>query len=135
MKLSILKQFLENALSYSKFKTTIQENVEYYKKQLHKKGASAPVEIVEDTTLVINKSHLQTLCQAYLNGEVTNYEMYYIVDALLLSSYGSEDSIVSFKNEQLHDIFEELTDPEINGGELTSEKVKDIMKRGNLTKE
>jgi hypothetical protein len=60
------------------------------------------------------------LCRAFLNRELNQEEIAYIVDAMLLSEH------VIFESEQLEDLFFSLTDPVANG-ELTDDVVRSML--------
>ncbi|RWU09948.1 hypothetical protein [Pedobacter chitinilyticus] len=109
MKLSQLKSFLEQKLELENFRKNIDKEVADYKKQLPKKGASSEVFLEADTDLYLTKPHLSELCNHYLNNGLSADELYYIVDALLLSEN------VAFENEKLLELTETMTDPYVNG--------------------
>ena len=109
MKLSQLRSFLEQMLELKNFRKNIDKEVADYKMQLSKKGASSEVFLEADTDLYLTKAHLAELCNHYLNNGLSAYELYYLVDALLLSEN------VSFENEKLLDLTETMTDPYVNG--------------------
>ncbi len=109
MKLSQLRSFLEKKLELENFKRSIDEEVTDYKKQFSKKGASSEVFLAADTDLYLTKVHLAELCNHYLNNGLSAYELYYLVDALLLSEN------VAFENEKLLELTETMTDPYVNG--------------------
>ncbi len=128
MKLSVINSFLTQATPYSALKKKMEEEVAVYNKLRLKKGARATVIVDEDAELQITVEHLEILCKTYLKGEIENHEMYFIVDALLLSEYNSEGKSVSFANEDLREKFDCLTDPDLNYGELTPDIVTAILK-------
>jgi hypothetical protein len=73
-----------------------------------------------DDSLIFDKEGLVKLLGYFINGEISESEMYYIIDALLLS----ENFLI--ENEHLVDILTELTDPIINGP-LTVDIAKDAI--------
>jgi len=104
----------------SLFKNSIGNEVIEYKKQLQKKGSSVSININEDSYINIDAYNIIFLCQLFLNKEMSEYELSYLTDALLLSSS------VYFSNEETKNLFELLTDPEING-EFTTERITKLM--------
>jgi hypothetical protein len=124
MKLSDIQFFLNGEVKFNEFKNKILEEVAYYKKQMHKRGSSAPINIVEDTKIIISNKHIKVLCEAYLSKEIDNYELCYIADALLISAINGEGNIVSFEGEHLMEKFESLVENEIS---LTPKIVIDIL--------
>ena len=127
MKLSELKKFFEKQIPYATLQKEIAGEVASYKYQLSEKGRSANVIIEEDAKILITNEELKTLCEVYLNLAMDNYELYYIVDAILLAYMGSEEDIIDFSSEALREKFDSLTDPEINYGPLTPAKVMEIL--------
>lgn len=109
VKLSQMKSFLEKKLELENFKKCIDKEVADYKMQLSKRGASSEIFLEADIDLYLTKAHLSELCKHYLNNGLSVYELYYIVDALLLSEN------VSFENERLLELTEAMTDPSVNG--------------------
>jgi hypothetical protein len=120
MKLSQLRSFLEQKLGIENFRKGIDKEVTGYKNQLSKKGASSEVLLEADIDLYLTKAHISELCIHYLNDGLSEYEVYYIIDALLLSEN------VSFENEKLLELTEIMTDPSVNGA-VTKSVAKEVL--------
>jgi hypothetical protein len=120
MELSKLHDFLEGKLTASEFSKEIKNEVAEYKEALKILGKSSPIYLNEDIQIEIGKTELGKLCQVFLSKKLNEYEISYITDALLLSNN------IIFESEQIEELLELLTDPEINGT-LTNEKVEEIL--------
>lgn len=120
MKLSQLRSFLEQKLGIETFRKGIDKEVTGYKNQLSKKGASSEVLLEADIDLYLTKAHISELCSHYLNDGLSEYEVYYIIDALLLSEN------VSFESEKLLELTEIMTDPSVNGA-VTKSVAKEVL--------
>ncbi|MES2457436.1 MAG: hypothetical protein V4594_17905 [Bacteroidota bacterium] len=120
MKLSQLRFFLEQKSGIENFSKGIAKEVTGYKNQLSKKGASSEILLEADINLYVTKGHISELCGHYLNDSLSEYELYYIIDALLLSEN------VSFENQKLLDLTETMTDPFVNGV-ITKSVVKEVL--------
>lgn len=120
MRITEINDFLKSVTPMSLFKNSIANEVIEYKKQLQKKGSSVSIHIIEDSYINIDAYNIIFLCQLFLNKEMSEYELSYLTDALLLSSS------VYFSNEETKNLFELLTDPEING-EFTTERITKLM--------
>ncbi|WP_101728689.1 hypothetical protein [Emticicia sp. TH156] len=104
----------------SEFKKLIEKEVDDYKFSLAKKGGSAPIILSEDIDLLVGKSEITVLSQAFINDELSEYQVYYIMDALLLSDK------IAFESEGFKDVVEILTDPIVNG-RLTKSTALEIL--------
>ncbi|MEO6151204.1 MAG: hypothetical protein ABIP28_13630 [Mucilaginibacter sp.] len=120
MKVSLLKDFFDQAITNSQLNEIITPEISNYKLLLSKKGSSVPIILQEDIQLLVRKKDIAVLCEAYLNEEITKYELMYIIDALQLSDN------ISFENEELLDNASILTDPEVNGL-LTKDMVYEVL--------
>lgn len=109
MKLSIIKKLLESKITPIEFKTIILPEVIEFTESSKKKGSSTPIYLDEDCNLDIGKIHAIMLLKLYKQNMFDEYFIGYIVDALLLSEK------VHFESESFLELFETLTDPEING--------------------
>ena len=116
MNLSFLYKYLNGEILGSQLKNQIKENVEFYRLNLQKSGATLPVTIDEDFEFIFKREHLLKLCDAFLNKDLDAVELEYLVDCISLSEG------VSFENEVINDYLYCLTDVQING-EITKEKV------------
>ena len=79
-----------------------------------------PIYLTEDIDLSIGKKEFIVLCESFLNDELSELEINYVADALLLSNR------VLFEDENISDYIGYLTDPEING-HLTKNDVNNIL--------
>jgi cellobiose-specific phosphotransferase system component IIB len=120
MKLSQIKEFFNEIITPFALKGSISNEMENVKASSAKKGGSTSIFLVEDISLIVEKSNIAILCQAYINSDLSEFEICYIVDALLLSSK------VKFESEGLMELAETLTDPSVNG-KLTKERVIEIL--------
>lgn len=111
---------MEQKMKLEDFKKSIDKEITDYKRQLSKKGASSEVLLEADIDLYLNKAHISELCSNYLDDRLSEYELYYIIDALLLSEN------VSFENERLLDLTETMTDPSVNGA-VTKSVAKEVL--------
>lgn len=112
-----LIDYLSGEISSSDLSSKIESEVVLFKKSLSKKGTSATVVYHGDNEKVnIERSHLEKIIRDFLNDNIDEYFISYIVDALLLS----ENTI--FETEELKEEFEMLTDFEVNGY-LTKEMI------------
>lgn len=109
MKLSQIKEVFDKSVNPAVLKESISKEVENFEASSVKKGGSSPIILTADISLIVRKSGIANLCQAYIDSELSESEIYYIVDALLLSDQ------VEFENEELKNVSETLTDPAING--------------------
>ncbi len=116
MKLSDLFKLLRKEKSIKVFKKLTKDEIAIYNKLLKKTGSSINIDLNEDCSFNFKKEDLLQLIIYYLNNDLNEIEVNYIADALTLA-----DS-VSFGDEHLFEILEEMTDPEINGN-LTKERV------------
>ncbi|MFT3945347.1 MAG: hypothetical protein QM763_00120 [Agriterribacter sp.] len=121
MKLSNIQKLLLGEMSIDNFTIAINEEVNIYKKSLLKKGASATIYLEEDLIKVkIDRKSINTICNFFIEGKINNYQLNYMIEALLLSSH------VYFANENIRSLLEDLTDPEY-GLKLDIEYVKNIV--------
>ena len=120
MRITEITDFLKSVMPLSLFKNIIANEVIEYKHQLQKKGSSVSIHIIEDSDINLVAYNIVFLCQLFLNEEMSEYELSYLTDALLLSSR------VYFSNEETKDLFELMTDPEING-DFTIERITELM--------
>jgi hypothetical protein len=114
MKLSELNNLLALNISISDFTKNINSEISDYKRNINKKGTSSPVLLQEDMDrLLITKSHVKFLCNAYLNNKMDEWELSYLAEAMLLSEK------IDFDDEKTSEALYTLTDSEyfklING--------------------
>lgn len=121
MKLSTIKLALSGEISTDELRMEMQDEMSEYKAKSKIIRSTMPVYLTEDTDFKIGESDLKALCTAYLNENLAELEINYIVDALQMANK------VSFVSEELFDRISYLTDPKING-HLTREIVLELMK-------
>jgi hypothetical protein len=107
MKLSELKKIFEND-DIETFKESISQEITNYKSKLGKKGSSIPIIVEEDLKLNIGTTEAIFLLDAFVSKQLSEHEIAYIADALLLSE------AIKFESEEVLDDFESLTDLSIN---------------------
>lgn len=120
MKLSQIRDYLAGVVSFEQLRETIKQEIAEYSLQLKMKGGSIPVNVIEDIQLSFGEKELLTLGNSFLDQDLAALEIGYIADALLLSNQ------VEFKNENVKEALEQLTDPEINGA-ITESSVREIL--------
>lgn len=121
MKLSNIKLALSGEIPMDILRLEINDEISEYSKNANIIGSSMPVYLNEDIELKFCENNLKALCEAFLNENLTELEINYIVDALQMANR------VSFESEDLFDRISYLTDPAING-HLTKEIVLELMK-------
>jgi hypothetical protein len=120
MKLSNIEAMFTGILSFKDFRESISEEIKDYSSSSRTSGKSMPVYLTEDVDLSIGKKELKLMCEAFLNKELSELEINYVADGLLLSNQ------VIFESEEVSDRFGYLTDPEING-HLTKDAISGIL--------
>ena len=85
MKLSDIVHILNGGTKIENFKHTIKDEIAVYIKCLEKKGSSCSIILDEDCRFAFKKDHLIRLSNYFLNNELTEIEVNYIVDALTLA--------------------------------------------------
>src|SRR5450631_1265625 len=106
MKLSLLEELLRGKISINKFKNNIQTEIYEYENKLKLKGSSILINIIEDCNLYFRKNDLLELYNYYLNNNLTGTQISFIADCLTLSNS------ISFENDELRELLEEMTDDE-----------------------
>lgn len=122
MKLSDIKLILTNKQPIAYLLNIISTEVNDYNIAVKRKKSVVDIYLINDVTLEFGKDELQVLCKAFLEGKVSDAELSYISDALLLSGN------VEFESENIRQYVEQLTDPEING-KINNETVMAILKQ------
>ena len=121
MKLSQIKEFFNRSITTAVLKESILNEVANFKASSIKGGGSASIILTEDIPLRVEKSDIANLCEAYIDSELSESEISYIMDALLLSDQ------VEFENEELKEVSETLTDPTVNG-KLTKDTAMEVLR-------
>jgi len=87
MKLTSISEFLSGKTTALQLKVQIEPDIAKYKNTVQKIGASSPIYLVEDLqNLIVGNKEVLRLCESYLNGDLNDYELNYIAEALLLSN-------------------------------------------------
>ena len=122
MRLTDVTNFFKGNLSPIDFGELIKPEVRTYKEALSKGGSSTHVLLTEDDNndFDVGVDELKRLCNAYLEALFDKWQVYYICDAILLSNR------FSFKNENVREAIETMTDPEING-DITVDRIREIL--------
>jgi hypothetical protein len=109
MRLSSLANLLAGELPASEFSTEIAEELLVHTRGLQKLGGSAPVIVIPDTHLVLDRRGLAVLCRLFASGKLSSAELAYAADALQLSDH------VEFVDASVAGDLAECTDPAVNG--------------------
>jgi hypothetical protein len=120
MKLSTLHRLLTRRLDVVDFRREIARDVSEYLERANITGSVVPVRVDEDQDVQISGQHIKTLCDLFVDGQLSEEELAYIADAMELSER------VEF-GEGISDLVAEMTDPEINGS-FTVGRAKEILK-------
>ncbi len=85
-----------------------------------KKGTSVPIYFDPgNMEIVVGAKEATKMCDGFLDGHFSEWDVNYICDALTLSE------AISFSDETIREIIESMTDPEING-QINIEIVKNL---------
>lgn len=110
MKFESLKKFLTGLISPEVFAAEILPEIKEFRKKSKEKGTSRPIYLSDEKgNFEVSRNEVLTLSNAFLNGYITDWHLYYICDALQLSNS------IDFKDEDISDAIASMTDPEING--------------------
>lgn len=109
MKLTSLVNLLSGKLSPSDFSAEIAGELAEHTIGLQKLGGIAPVQITEDTDLLLDRAGLGVLCRLFAYGQLTAGELAYTADAMQLSER------VEFTGPEIASDLAECTDLETNG--------------------
>ncbi len=121
MNYSDLKRFFDSQIDALTFEKLIHDEVQMYKHNLlTKKYAPVTVNYIENEYMTINAFHLKKICDAFLNGYISDYEMFYVADGIQLCHH------FIFENDEVEDMFYLITDPEING-EINKEYITNLL--------
>jgi hypothetical protein len=85
MLLSHIKQLLDHTISIDSFREAIKPEIDAYKESYRQKEVTIPVHLKEDIYYLFTNTAFETLQQLHLTGDLTEYEVSYICDALSLS--------------------------------------------------
>jgi hypothetical protein len=107
MKLSTINDYFNNILSANALHDKLKNVLHEYRKKIHIRGISIPIQIVENVTISIGYKQVRRVCLSYLDGELDAIEVQWICDVLTLSSF------VHFENENTMLIIEKLTDSDL----------------------
>ena len=127
MKALDIYNLLEHTYSINDFRISYKSEFDEYSKLLKKIGSTISIKIKEDFEFVFGQQHLITISEFYLCNELSEIEINYLVDCILLSEN------IQIVDEKLHEMLETFTDSEINGV-LTTDYVVQIISFLNNTK-
>ena len=109
MRISSLVNLLAGKLSAPEYSAEIADELLVHTRGLQKLGGSAPVVVIEDTELVLDRPGLAVLCRLFASGQLSAAELAYTADALQLSEH------VELADRSIADDLAECTDRVING--------------------
>lgn len=109
MRLSSLTSLLSGNLSAADYSTEIAGELAQHTRGLQKRGGTAPVQVTEDSDLLLDGAGLGVLCRLFASGQPTANELAYAADVLQLSQR------VELAGPEVAGALAECTDPEING--------------------
>ncbi len=115
-----LIEFLSGRLLPENFCKQIDDEVRKYKDSYKVRGSSIPIFLSDNVEkFIITKNEVIRICDTFLIGILSNWHVYYICDAIQLSTE------LLIENERLAGLISSMTDPEVNG-DLTDETVNEI---------
>ncbi|EKT3957112.1 hypothetical protein [Flavobacterium psychrophilum] len=120
MKISDIHSFLEKKNPLNEFLDKYKNEFENYNKLMNKKGSSVPIYIEEDFNFNFSKKYLLFISNLFLSELLTEAQINYIVDCILLSDN------ININNENVLELLETYTDSEVNGN-LTFKYVQDVV--------
>ena len=86
MKISQIAQLFKHEITTGNLHQLITEEVEHYRLLIDKKkGGSIPVILQEDRDIHVGPREIILIINGYLEDHLSTYDVYYIMDALLLS--------------------------------------------------
>ena len=124
MKLSSIVNLIAGRLLPSDFSSEIAGELSAHTYQLQRLGGSAPVVVIEDADVVLDRSGLSALCRLFASGQLSATELAYAADALQLSER------VEFADSAIADHLAECTDPVINGPLSVTRALESSSNRG-----
>jgi hypothetical protein len=122
MRLTSLAKLFSGNISAADFSAEIAVELAEHTRCLGR-GGSAPVLVIEDTDIVLDRAGLSVLCQLFASGQLTAGELAYTADVLQMAER------VEFSGPDVADDLDACTDPEINGP-LTIAKALQIAGNG-----
>ena len=122
MRTQSLHSFLSDNSSAESLAEEIHDEVRAYKAAAEVKGSSMPVNMTGYQNIHINIDEVVRLCDGYLSGVLTSWDVQYVCDALQMSER------VTFHDEAVRDALDMLGEVELNG-ELTREEVRLLKNR------
>lgn len=129
MRLTDIVNYFSGSISGEEFSEIIRDEVKRYKMESGRIGGSMWVELLEDNGYVcVGLPELKKLCMSFLNKELSDWQIYYMCDAILMSKH------INICDNFIKEAIEEMTDPDVNG-ELTEIRVKDILNKIQKSKE
>jgi hypothetical protein len=115
---SDIVNYFERKIKYEELTTLLELELREYKYALETQGKSARITYDGDKDeFKVTASYFRVLLEDYINKDVDEQAIDYIVNALLISEY------TLFESELIREGFEALADPELNG-KLSIESAK-----------
>lgn len=119
-----LNKLLDDKFTVDNFKATIADEVENYGRLMNKKGSTIDLCLYEDEEITLDKLKFKKLLDLVIAGRLSSIHLAYICDCLTLADKLTTD-------EETKDLIFEIADPEINGGYVDIETLKDMVSRIN----
>ena len=123
MKLSSIAKLQSGQMSAAEYSAEIAGELAMHSQRLKLQGGVAPVQVAEDTDILVDRAMLGTLCRLFASGRLTAQELAYTADALQMADR------VKLSDEDIAADLAECTDPEINGP-LTVTRALEIANAG-----
>ncbi len=114
MNVVALIAFLRGALPASEFRASILKEVQVATERLRVRGSSVPILFDENdgAQQAIGFSEVRSLCQAYVDGKLSQQELAYISDVLQLAHLADK---LEFDDDGVFEMLFPMSDPEVNG--------------------
>jgi hypothetical protein len=119
-----LNRLLDDKITVDDFKATIADEVENYGRLMNKKGSTIELRLYEDEEIMLDNLRFKKLLDFVIVGRLTSIHLAYICDSLALADKLTTD-------EKTKNMILEIADPEINGGYMDKETLKDMVSRTN----
>lgn len=116
----IFSRFLDGQVLASEFAREIQEEVRKYREGLSRIGSSIHLAHAKNQAgVVIGPRALIRICEAYLAGQFSRWDVHYVCDALSVSD-------AEYCSERLRDLIDQFSDPEIRAFQLSVDEVRAV---------
>jgi len=91
------------------FTAGLSAGLAIHRRGLSRRGRSAPVQVTEDTEQIVTADGLKTLCELFIDGELSAEVLAYVADAMQPADR------VDFTEDWIADVVAEFADPEVSG--------------------